>query len=63
MSFFILINNLDIIFIKYKTDYEVTSTIQMIFVTGFIIFYMIGIIYININIEENLLTYISENIY
>lgn len=58
MFLMILIQN-----IKYKTDYEVTSTIQMIFITGFIIFSMVGISDIHSNIENDLLIYISENIY
>lgn len=58
MFLMILIQN-----IKYKAYYEVTSTIQMVFITGFIIFSMIGINDINHNIENDLLTYMSENIH
>ncbi len=58
MFLMILIQN-----IKYKTEYEVISTMYMVFITGFIIFSMIGISDIHHNIENDLLTYMSENIY
>ncbi|GAA0864002.1 hypothetical protein [Paraclostridium tenue] len=58
MFLMILIQN-----IKYKTEYEVISTMQMVFITGFIIFSMIGISDIHSNIENDLLTYMSENIH
>ena len=58
MFLMILIQN-----IKYKTEYEVISTMYMVFITGFIIFSMIGISDIHHNIENDLLTYMSENIH
>lgn len=49
--------------IKYKTKYEVKSTMNTIFLGGFIIFAMIGINDIHNNIENDLITYMSEYMY
>ena len=47
---------------KYKSDYEVTSTMSNVFLVGFIIFSMIGFNDIHHNIENNLLAYLHTYI-
>lgn len=49
--------------IKYETKYEVKSTMNIIFLGGFIIFAMIGINDIHNNIQNDLITYMSEYMY
>jgi hypothetical protein len=47
---------------KYKSDYEVTSTMSNVFLVGFIIFSMIGFNDIHHNIENDLITYLHTYI-